>query len=103
MLERIFHCLGVVGMTVIMGASSAIAESDDADASKTMPTVPMREQVLHVPGDPRRPVMLEATLFEPPGDGPFPLAVMNHGAKGDPRTNKRYRVSFSIDYLLSRG
>jgi dienelactone hydrolase len=103
MLERIVQCLGVVGMTMIMGASSAIAESDDADASKTMPTVPMREQVLHVPGDPQRPVMLEATLFEPPGDGPFPLAVMNHGAKGDPRTNKRYRVSFSIDYLLSRG
>ena len=23
--------------------------------------------------------------------------------EGDPRTNKRYRVSFSIDYLLSRG
>jgi dienelactone hydrolase len=28
---------------------------------------------------------------------------MNHGADGDPRATKRYRVSFSIDYLLSRG
>ena len=72
------------------------------DACKT-PTAPMREQVLQLPGDPARPVMLEATLFEPPGDGPFPLAVMNHGADGDPRASKRYRVSFSIDYLLSRG
>jgi dienelactone hydrolase len=74
----------------------------DPDASK-MPTAPMREQVLHLPGDPTRPVTLEATLFEPPGGGPFPLAVMNHGANGDPRSAERYRVSFSIDYLLSRG
>jgi dienelactone hydrolase len=103
MLKRIVQCLGVGGMAMIMAVSPAFADSDDPDASKTMPTVPMREQVLQVPGDPDRPVMLEATLFEPPGDGPFPLAVMNHGAKGDPRTNKRYRVSFSIDYLLSRG
>jgi dienelactone hydrolase len=102
MLKRIVQSLGVGGMALIMAASSAVAESD-ADTSKTMPTAPMREQVLQVPGDPARPVMLEATLFEPPGDGPFPLAVMNHGADGDPRASKRYRVSFSIDYLLSRG
>jgi dienelactone hydrolase len=63
----------------------------------------MHEQVLRLAGDPARPVTLEATLFEPPGTGPFPLAVINHGAKGDPRTVKRYRVSFSIDYFLSRG
>ena len=63
----------------------------------------MREQILHMPSDPAIPVTLEATLFEPPGDGPFPLAVMNHGADGDPRAAHRYRVSFAIDYLLSRG
>jgi dienelactone hydrolase len=94
--------VAVGALAVVIAASSAIANSD-LDTSKTTPTVPMREQVLQAPGDPDRPVMLEATLFEPPGDGPFPLAVMNHGAEGDPRTNKRYRVSFSIDYLLSRG
>ena len=101
MLKTIVQCLGVGGVAVILAASPAIADSDP-DAGKT-PTAPMREQVLQLRGDPARPVMLEATLFEPPGDGPFPLAVMNHGAEGDPRTNKRYRVSFSIDYLLSRG
>lgn len=101
MLKTIVQCLGVGGVAVILAASPAIANSDP-DAGKT-PTAPMREQVLQLRGDPARPVMLEATLFEPPGDGPFPLAVMNHGAEGDPRTNKRYRVSFSIDYLLSRG
>lgn len=103
MLNGIVQCLSVAGMAMIIAASSAFADPDDADVGKTMPAAPMREQVLRLPGDPARPVMLETTLFEPPGDGPFPLAVVNHGAKGDPRTNKRYRVSFSIDYLLSRG
>jgi pimeloyl-ACP methyl ester carboxylesterase len=102
MLKGVAQRLAIAGMAMIMAASAVVADSDP-DASKTMPTVPMREQVLQLPGDPDRPAMLEATLFEPPGAGPFPLAVMNHGAKGDPRSNKRYRVSFSIDYLLSRG
>jgi hypothetical protein len=89
MFKGIVRRVAVGGMAMIIAASSAIAESD-LDTSKIAPTVPMREQVLQAPGDPKRPVMLETTLFEPPGDGPFPLAVMNHGADGDPRTNKRY-------------
>jgi len=85
------------------GALPALAASNPDDDIKKMPTAPMREQVLRLAGDPTRPVTLEATLFEPPGDGPFPLMVMNHGAEGTPRTVPRYRISFSIDYALSRG
>jgi dienelactone hydrolase len=77
----------------------AASQSDDA----RMPNAPMHEQVLKLAGDPARPVTLEATLFEPPGAGPFPLAVINHGAQGEPRSMGRYRVSYSIDYFLSRG
>jgi dienelactone hydrolase len=88
-------------LAVAVLAIPALAEPD-ADDGKA-PTAPMHEQVLRLAGDPSRPVTLEATLFEPPGSGPFPLAVMNHGAEGTPRTVPRYRVSFSIDYLLSRG
>ncbi len=30
-------------------------------------------------------VQLETTIYKPPGDGPFPLVVMNHGkALGNP-------------------
>ena len=29
-----------------------------------------------------KPVRLEAVIFRPPGAGPFPLAVMNHGSTG---------------------
>ena len=35
---------------------------------------------------------LETTLFRPPGDGPFPLIVVNHGkASGNPRFQARSR------------
>lgn len=92
----------VLGALAVLAAVPVRAASEVDDAQK-MPTAPMREQVLRLAGDSTRPVTLEATLFEPPGAGPFPLMVMNHGAKGDPRTVPRYRISFSIDYALSRG
>lgn len=43
----------------------------------------LREQVWRIPVPARRgttdTVLLEATLFRPPGPGPFPLAVFSHG------------------------
>lgn len=54
-------CLAVITMI-----SVPIAQAD-LEESKKMPTASMREQVLHLQGDPERPVTLEATLFEPPG------------------------------------
>ena len=69
------------------------------------PKAPVHEQVLRIPGDPTRPVELEATLLMPDGAGPFPLAVMNHGADGKvrPALAPRYRTTFSAYYFLSRG
>ena len=49
------------------------------------PKASVHEQVLSIPGDPARPVAPEATLLMPDGPGPFPLAVMNHGANGKVR------------------
>jgi len=31
-----------------------------------------------------RNIKLEATLFRPPGDGPFPVVIFNHGSSGGP-------------------
>ncbi|MEO8926591.1 MAG: CocE/NonD family hydrolase [Caulobacteraceae bacterium] len=59
--------------------------------------------MLSLPGDPARPVMLQATLYLPPGPGPFPLAVVNHGSDGKPRDNPRYRGNFQAWYFVSRG
>ncbi len=48
----------------------------------------LREQVWRIPVPARRDsaetVLLEATLFRPPGPGPFPLVVMSHGQPGSP-------------------
>jgi dienelactone hydrolase len=69
------------------------------------PSAPLNEKVLKLPGDPSRPVTLEVTLYMPPGTGPFPLAVMNHGATNASANNRgtRYRYTLSAYYFLSRG
>jgi dienelactone hydrolase len=46
---------------------------------------------------------LETTIFKPDGDGPFPIALINHGkAFGDPKFQARYRPS-AARYFMSRG
>ena len=55
--------------------------------------------VRHGPG-----VELETTIFRPDGDGPFPLAVINHGKEfGDPRFQPRARYIVAARELVRRG
>jgi dienelactone hydrolase len=82
---------------------STTIQATEADL---FPPAPLHEQVLSLPGDPARPVALQVTLFTPDGPGPFPLAVLNHGANGTtmrPADQPRYRATFSAFYFLSRG
>lgn len=47
---------------------------------------------------------LETTVYRPPGDGPFPVVVINHGkALGEPRYQGRYRPTGVARYFLARG
>jgi dienelactone hydrolase len=47
---------------------------------------------------------LETTLYKPDGDGPFPIAVVNHGkAPGDPRFQARSRPASAVRFFLQRG
>jgi dienelactone hydrolase len=87
---------------LVTTGSAGAAAADDAIL---LPAAPLHEQVLNLPGDPTRPVTLQVTLFTPEGTGPFPLAVMNHGAAGNghPEAEPRYRTTFSAYYFLSRG
>lgn len=49
-------------------------------------------------------VQLETTLFKPDGEGPFPLAVINHGKDpGDPRFQPRARYIVATRELVRRG
>ena len=45
--------------------------------------------------------LLQTTLFKPPGDGPFPLLLMNHGKSlGDPHQQSRDRfVAISREFV----
>jgi dienelactone hydrolase len=49
-------------------------------------------------------VQLETTIYKPPGVGPFPLVIINHGKKlGDPHLQKRFEPLSVALYFLERG
>jgi dienelactone hydrolase len=65
----------------------------------------LNEQIIMVPaGSAAQSVQLETTLFKPPGDGPFPIVVMNHGkALGNPRAQQRDRFIAISREFVKRG
>jgi dienelactone hydrolase len=69
--------------------------------------VPARldEQVVMIPsGFGAAGVQLETTIFRPPGPGPFPLVVMNHGkALGNPHSQTRDRFIVLSREFVKRG
>ncbi len=54
-----------------------------------------------------KPIRLEAAIFKPPGAGPFPLAVINHGSTGRGTDPALFTVTWHAvdvaDFLNSRG
>ena len=64
----------------------------------------LREEVIYIDNPGRAHVKLETTLFRPPGDGPFPLVIINHGkSPGDPREQPRARFLLAAREFVSRG
>ena len=62
----------------------------------------LNEQVVMVPG--AHANLLETTIFRPPGKGPFPLVLMNHGKQpGDPRLQSRDRFYYMSREFVRRG
>lgn len=89
--------LFVTGLACVTGACMA----------EPLESIPhgMNEQVVMVPiGSGWGSVELETTLFIPPGTGPFPLVVINHGkAAGNPRFDPRARFVAASREFLKRG
>jgi dienelactone hydrolase len=98
-------CAALLPLAAVLALLAPGRRAAAAEDPSALPPVPLHEQVLALPGDPARPVTLQVTLFTPDGPGPFPLAVLNHGANGTghPATEPRYRTTFSAFYFLSRG
>jgi dienelactone hydrolase len=65
----------------------------------------LNEQIVMVPASSGASgVELETTVFKPPGTGPFPVVIMNHGkARGNPHLQKRDRFIFLSREFVRRG
>jgi dienelactone hydrolase len=103
-MSRFLRCF-VVCMAALFWVSHRAQAEDDDQSGPLLPGVALNERVMSVPGDPHRPVKLQATVLTPPGPGPFPMAVANHGADVASARSRgsRYRRTFFAFYFLSRG
>lgn len=95
LLRHIFHAVAM-GLTFFLSPLNASAVTLDAS---------LNEQVIMVPaGSGANSVQLETTIFKPPGEGPFPLVIMNHGkALGSPRNQGRDRFLVVSKEFVKRG
>jgi dienelactone hydrolase len=97
-LARLFTSLAplaMAGCLALAGLTGAQAQEAALDAR-------LNEQVVMVPGASGN--TLETTIFRPPGPGPFPLVLMNHGKQpGDPRLQTRDRFYYLSREFVRRG
>lgn len=78
-------------------ANPVMAQEASLDAS-------LNEQVIQIPKPGLFTLQLETTIYKPPGVGPFPLAVINHGKSlGNTRFQGRYRPALAARFFLQRG
>lgn len=87
-------CLSA-GLTTGLAATGAAAQDLDSR---------LREQVLQVPAAGFTAPELEVTVYRPPGDGPHPVVVINHGrAPGPSKLQPRYRPVLAAREFVQRG
>ncbi|MFJ4294362.1 dienelactone hydrolase family protein [Cupriavidus sp. NPDC089707] len=101
-VTRLLSCLATV--LALLPALPAPAQTG-AGIGQATPRMRFTEQVVMLPkaAIPSR-IDLEATVFKPPGEGPFPLVVINHGkAPGRPFTQGRARFPAQSAEFLRRG
>lgn len=96
--KRFRNALSAIAIGLSTFFSSGAASAITLDTS-------LNEQVVMVPaGSGANSVELETTIFKPPGAGPFPLVIMNHGkALGNPRKQARDRFIAISREFVSRG
>jgi dienelactone hydrolase len=64
----------------------------------------MNEHIEQVPAGPQGRAMLETTVFQPNGPGPFPLIIINHGKDpGRPNLQPRDRFYHMATAFVKRG
>lgn len=90
-------CAVLIGLIFLCCGANSAAQTSELDSS-------LNETVQIIPKKALFTIDLETTIYKPDGDGPFPIAVINHGkAPGDPKFQGRYRPAFAARYFLQRG
>jgi dienelactone hydrolase len=64
----------------------------------------LNERIVLVPAGPTHQAMMETTVFQPQGAGPFPLLIINHGKDpGRPNAQPRDRFYHMASAFVKRG
>ena len=96
-IHRKSICAFLLGLVFLCSSSATLAQTIELDAS-------LNETVQLVPKKGLFTIDLETTIYKPDGDGPFPIAVINHGkSPGNPKFQGRYRPALAARYFLQRG
>jgi dienelactone hydrolase len=96
-LMRLRRHLAAALALAALWATAVPARAQDLDAR-------LGEAVLMVPASGFTEPELEVTVYRPPGDGPFPVLVINHGrASGNAKLQPRYRPSLAAREFVQRG
>lgn len=88
-------CLGLISTS--LASPTGFAQEFSLDRS-------LNEEIMMVMASPAAAVELETTVFKPPGTGPFPLVIMNHGKEpGNPKFQHRDRFLALSREFVKRG
>ncbi len=85
-------------------STPSVTPSSTPLATAADPARGLREEVLRIRIADTPAVDLETTLYRPPGVGPFPLVIINHGkSPGDPHQQQRSRFVWAAREFVARG
>lgn len=104
--SRLLRFARVPFIALMLGIATTVSAVATDPGNVVIPSnSPLNEEVIRIPGEARPAVTLQVTIMHPDGPGPYPLAIMNHGATGQAiaERGERYRLSNSVFYFLSRG
>jgi dienelactone hydrolase len=94
-----------IAVSVLFLTLSGCRSAPDASASSMRLDRRLNEQVVMLPVETDGKIVeLQTTLYKPPGNGPFPLLLMNHGKNpGNARTQPRSRHLEIASVFVHRG
>jgi len=100
--SRLLHAILA---SILAVAPVTPGRADETPGVEPPPNASLNEQVIRIPAEQPPAVTLQVTIMHPDGNGPFPLAIMNHGATDVSRGNRgeRYHLTNAAFYFLSRG